>query len=78
MQDKYVYNPRKCNSASTLGKCIEREMSKIIIALPTSSEIFDIFEKTLTGGFSCVNTRLASLTMMKPMFYKKITVIKLL
>ena len=34
-------------------------MSKIIIALPTSSEIVDIFEKTLTRGFSCVNTRLA-------------------
>ena len=34
-------------------------MSKIIIALPTSSKVVDIFEKTLTGGFSCVNTRLA-------------------
>ena len=34
-------------------------MSKVIIALPTSNEVVDIFEKTLTGGFSCVNTRLA-------------------
>ena len=34
-------------------------MSKTIITLPTSSEIIDIFEKTLTGGFSCVNTGLA-------------------
>ena len=33
-------------------------MSKVIIALPTSNDIVDIFEKTLTGGFSCVNTRL--------------------
>ena len=59
MQDEYGYNPRECNSASTLSGCIEREMSKIIITLPTSSEIIDIFEKTLTGGFSSVNTRLA-------------------
>ena len=59
MQDEYGYNPRKCNSARTLSGCIEREMSKIIIALPTSSEIVDIFEKTLTRGFSYVNTRLA-------------------
>ena len=58
MQDEYSYNPRKCNSASTLSGCIEREMSKVIIALPNSSEVVDIFEKTLTGGFSCINTRL--------------------
>ena len=45
MRDEYGYNPRKCNSASTLSDCIERKMSKIIIALPTSSEIVDIFEK---------------------------------
>ena len=57
MRDEYGYNPRECNSASTLSGCIEREMSKIIITLPTSSEIINIFEKTLTGGFSSVNTR---------------------
>ena len=34
-------------------------MSKVIIALPTSNEVVDIFEKTLTGGFSCVKTRFA-------------------
>ena len=27
--------------------------------LPTTTEIVDVFERTLTGGFSCVNTRLA-------------------
>ena len=43
MQNEYGYNPRKCNSASTLSGCIEREMSKIIIPLSTSSEIVDIF-----------------------------------
>ena len=59
MQDENGYNPRKGNSASTLSGCIEREMSKVIIALPTSNEVIDIFEKTLTGGFNCVNTRLA-------------------
>ena len=59
MQEENGYNPRKCNSASTISSCIERKMSKVIIALPTSNEVVDIFEKTLTGGFSCVNTRLA-------------------
>ena len=59
MQDEYGYNPRKCNSASTLSGCIEREMSKVIIALPTSNEFVNTFEETLTGGFSSVNTRLA-------------------
>ena len=39
-------------------------MSKIIIALPTSNKVIDIFEKTLTGDFSCVNTRLAFDTEM--------------
>ena len=33
-------------------------MSKVILALPTTIESVDIFDKTLTGGFSCVNTRL--------------------
>ena len=59
MQDKSGYNPRKCNSANTLSGCIEPEMSKVIIALPTSNEFINLFEQTLTGGFSCVNTRLA-------------------
>ena len=59
MQEESGYNPRKCNSASTLSGCIEREMSKVIIALPTSNEYINLFEQTLTGGFSCVNTRLA-------------------
>ena len=59
MQDKYGFNPRKCNSASSLSGCIEQEMPKVIIALPTTPEHLEIFEKTVTGGFSCVNTRLA-------------------
>ena len=57
--DHYSFNPRKCNSSSTLSSCIEREMLRVIIALPTSNEAVDIFEKTITGGFSWVNIRLA-------------------
>ena len=38
---------------------IEREMSKIILALPTKLDHVEIFEQTVTGGFSSVNTRLA-------------------
>ena len=38
---------------------IEREMSKIVLALPTKYDHVDIFEETVIGGFSCVNTRLA-------------------
>ena len=44
MLGRYGFNPRKCNSASTLSGCIEREMSRVIIALPTSNEVLDIFE----------------------------------
>ena len=42
-----------------MSGCIEREMSKIILALPTKYEHAEIFEETVIGGFSCVNTRLA-------------------
>ena len=59
MNDTYGFNPRKCNSASSLSGCIETEMSRIILALPTKLEHVEIFEKTVTGGFSSVNTRLA-------------------
>ena len=59
MHDQYGFNPRKCNSASTLSGCIEREMSRVIVALPTSNEAFYIFGETIRGCFSSVNTRLA-------------------
>ena len=36
-----------------------KEISKVIIAFPTTAEHLEIFEKTITGAFSCVNTRLA-------------------
>ena len=38
---------------------IERDLSKTIISLPTNNEHVELFEATLTGGFSCVNTRLS-------------------
>ena len=59
MQNTYGFNPRKCNSASSMSGCIEREMSKIAIALPTKYEHVEIFEQTVIGSFSSVNTRLA-------------------
>ena len=44
MQNTYGFNPRKCNSASSMSGCIEREMSKIVLALPTKLEHAEIFE----------------------------------
>ena len=38
MHDQYGFNPRKYNSVSLLSDCIEREMSRVIIALQTSNE----------------------------------------
>ena len=57
MQKETSYNPRKINSASKLSDCIQREHSKSILAIPTSNCHVEIFEKTLSGGLSCVNTR---------------------
>ena len=45
MHDQCGFNPRKCNSASTLSSCIEREMSCVIIALRTSNEAVDTLNK---------------------------------
>ena len=59
MQKAYGFNPRKCNSASSMSGCIEREMSKVILTLPTKYEHDEVFEQTVIGGFSSVNTRLA-------------------
>ena len=59
MKNTYGFNPRKCNSASSMSGCIEKEMSKIILALSAKYEHVEIFEETVIRGFSCVNTRLA-------------------
>ena len=59
MYDKSMHNPRKCNSASKLSGCIQCEQSKVILAFLTNNLIMEIFEKALTGGFICVNSRLS-------------------
>ena len=59
MQNTFGFNPRKCNSASSMSGCIEREMSKIILAFSTKYDHVEIFDRTVIGSFSCVNTRLA-------------------
>ena len=64
MQEKFGYNPRKCNSASTLSGCVQRDLSKVIIALPTKTEHAEVLERSLIGGYSCVNTRLGFDTEM--------------
>ena len=53
------YNLRITNSASKLSGCIQREQSKNILALPINNAQMEVFEKTLCGGFSSVNTRLS-------------------
>ena len=58
-QKMFRYNPRKCNSASNFSGCVHRNNSKCCIALPMDAERIRAFEKTLIGGSSCVNTRLA-------------------
>ena len=38
MNYTYGFSPRKCNSDSSMSSYIEREMSRIILALPTKLE----------------------------------------
>ena len=59
LQKIFNYNPRKCNSASSFSGCVHRSKSKCCIAPHTDAEHVRAFEKTLVGGFTCVNTRLA-------------------
>ena len=58
MMKKFLSDPRKCNSASSLSGCIHRYLSKVIISLLSKSEVV-VFEKTLIGRFSRVKTQLA-------------------
>ena len=57
MHKKFGFNPRKCYSTSTLNGCVQRNQSKVILTLPTNYEHAEKFEKTLIGGYSCVNNR---------------------
>ena len=52
---------------------------KVIFALPASSAYIEIFEKTLSGAFSCVNTRLGCdteilLPNLKQLDFNKMTI----
>ena len=59
LQKLFKYNPRKCNTASSFSGCVHRDKSKCLIAPPTDAGHVRVFERTLIGGFSCANTRLA-------------------
>ena len=59
LQRLFRYSPRKCNSASSFSGCAQRDQSKCLIAHPNEAEHVRVFEKTLIGGFNCVNTSLA-------------------
>ena len=59
MSKRFPYSRCKCTSASTLSGCIHRYLSKAITLFPTNSGVVELFEKTLTGGMSWVNTRLS-------------------
>ena len=43
--DEFMFNPWKCNSASTRVSCIQREQTKIILPLPTNNSIMKTFKK---------------------------------
>ena len=58
-QKMFKFNPRKWNSANSLGDCVHRDKTKCCTALPTNAEHVRAFEKTLIRRFSCVNTRFA-------------------
>ena len=58
MQQKFKFIPRKRSSASTLSGAIQRDMSKVIISLPTNTDLIELMEKTLIGGLSVVNSRI--------------------
>ena len=59
LQKRFKINPRKCNSASAFSGYVHRNKSICNIVLPLDAKIVRIFEKTLIGGYSCVNMRLA-------------------
>ena len=59
LQKMFKFNPRKCNSASSFLGCVQRNKSKCNIVLPTDAKKIKVFEKTLIGGYSCINTRVA-------------------
>ena len=59
LEKLFKFNPRKCNSASSFSGCAQRNKSKCNIVLSTNTNKIKVFENTLIGGYSCVNTRVA-------------------
>ena len=59
LEKLFKFNARKCNSASSFSGCIQWLKSKCCIAMPTDAEIIRVFETTLIGEYSRVNTRVA-------------------
>ena len=59
LEKPFKFNPRKCNSASSFSGTVHRNKSKCNIVIPTNAKQIRVFEKTLIGGYSCVNTRMA-------------------
>ena len=56
-------------------------MPKVAISLPTQAESVEVFEETLIGGFSCINTRLAfdsKIPLLKNAEYKPKESLKLI
>ena len=59
LEKLFKFNPRKCNSASSFSDYVHRNKSKCNIVMPTDAKKIRVFENTLIGGYSCVNTRMA-------------------
>ena len=59
LEKLFKFNPRKCNSASSFSGYVHRNKSKCNIVMPTDAKKIKVFENTLIGGYSCVNTRMA-------------------
>ena len=49
MQNTYGFNPRKCNSASTMSNCIEREMSKVIMLKFLNKQLLAVLVLLIIG-----------------------------
>ena len=59
LEKLFKFNPRKCNSASSFSGTVHRNKTKCNIVMPTNTEQIRVFETTLIGGYSYVNTRMA-------------------
>ena len=59
LEKLFKFNPRKCNSASSFAGTVHRNKTKCNIVMPTNTKQIRVFEKTLIGGYNCVNTRMA-------------------